>query len=148
MRGEDVLVIYVTKREGGITPACAGKTRAADVVCMGLKDHPRMRGEDCLILQWNQFKGGSPPHARGRLIKAMNPGNIKRITPHARGRPAVYVRATFVDRITPACAGKTVIGNNLLKSLQDHPRMRGEDPAVGESVVHGIGITPACAGKT
>ena len=71
-------------------------------------------------------------------------------------------------RITPACAGKTSAPPSFALYRQDHPRMRGEDPARRRIRVPGVGspphargrlaglrghdrkvgITPACAGKT
>ena len=91
--------------------------------------------------------GGSPPHARGKVLR----------------RGCRFV----VDGITPACAGKRKLGQLFRAGIQDHPRMRGEKPhvhrvrfyAVGSPphargkvtitrIPSGIfGITPACAGK-
>ena len=72
----------------GITPACAGKTRASQECICRRADHPRMRGEDIMRLKEEKRVTGSPPHARGRPQWSLWPrGNI---------------------RITPACAGKTV----------------------------------------
>ena len=71
-----------------ITPACAGKTPSPVPVAGAFSDHPRMRGEDsespCSCLE----RGGSPPHARGRLC--------------------IVADALYETRITPACAGKTL----------------------------------------
>ena len=94
-----------------ITPACAGKTPAETLICHLPPDHPRMRGEDGSHDPGSCCVPGSPPHARGRH----GPG-----VPMRRGR-----------RITPACAGKT--GCYLLQRSYhwDHPRMRGEDTALG-----------------
>ena len=107
-----------------------------------------MRGEDALGLASLGVTRGSPPHARGRL-----------------GIPADSRVGT---RITPACAGKTLENSTKNVFVRDHPRMRGEDclyvedPYTGAgSPPHargrrgqnppreeGLGITPACAGKT
>ena len=107
-----------------------------------------MRGEDCKsTCRWALY-AGSPPHARGR-----------------RGRG---LSGDLVIRITPACAGKTCCGSSRAGSIRDHPRMRGEDAFQNWSNVkltgspphargrryrrrgrrQGVGITPACAGKT
>ena len=107
-----------------------------------------MRGED-----WSQEPDhaaamGSPPHARGRLVKP-------------RGLPTCI-------RITPACAGKTKRSSRPCQRRADHPRMRGEDSRTAATSSSHIGspphargrrplrrrcplpsrITPACAGKT
>ena len=65
-----------------------------------------MRGEKlCYGLEWKRF-GGSPPHARGKVI----------ITDFFTGFPG----------ITPACAGKSFFLLSYLLDCKDHPRMRGE----------------------
>ena len=74
-------------RLGGITPACAGKTPSGAHPRPPATDHPRMRGEDEEEVVGSSRNAGSPPHARGRLVRAKT-------------------KRTF-RRITPACAGKT-----------------------------------------
>ena len=123
-----------------------GHSRARS--CSGRRDHPRMRGEDRDVWESTAMDLGSPPHARGRLLRRRE---------HRSSR-----------RITPACAGKTrdAKANHLFEP--DHPRMRGEDGNYAEyltasdgSPPHARGrrrrrrrdpgegvITPACAGKT
>ena len=132
----------------GITPACAGKTRAAVSSRRLARDHPRMRGEDPQPQSTDQDDPGSPPHARGR--------------------PTGMSFTASVERITPACAGKTSSVAVTRTSVGDHPRMRGEDSprnifttVRAGSPPHARGrreaelvvalaqrITPACAGKT
>ena len=90
-----------------ITPACAGKTGGLSGPFNLCKDHPRMRGEDELWIATMRGRGGSPPHARGRLVRSPDPN--------------------LPDRITPACAGKTASEAASLHGWLDHPRMRGED---------------------
>ena len=132
----------------GITPACAGSTRQSEGSRPGSQDHPRLRGEHQGIADAFASVDGSPPPARG-----------------AQGHPA---RLDGPHRITPACAGST--NGRLLSAmwLLDHPRLRGEHMATGDSltVLNGspppargalapsrllfarAGITPACAGST
>ena len=57
----------------GITPACAGKTRALRRDAASEEDHPRMRGEDDCPASRTPRPIGSPPHARGRQLGC--PGN-------------------------------------------------------------------------
>ena len=66
-----------------------------------------MRGEDRLKRPRQRWRGGSPPHARGRPVAIM-----------------LYRRA---GGITPACAGKTLCWKRTFRITRDHPRMRGED---------------------
>ena len=90
---------------------------------------------------------GSPPHARGKVIRTA-------------------IRSAQ-DRITPACAGKRSCDSSFSRLAWDHPRMRGEKHhsakrrrvnlgspphARGKVSVPRLdflspGITPACAGK-
>ena len=91
----------------GITPACAGKTKPSGAVRRYWPDHPRMRGEDWPAMFAVARRLGSPPHARGRLVRNL-----------------VYEK---VGRITPACAGKTAGWRSPSAQSEDHPRMRGED---------------------
>ena len=136
------------RTRGRITPACAGKTRRNHRRRRRWKDHPRMRGEDSSIVESFADDAGSPPHARGRL----------------KG----WFAAPINWGITPACAGKTSAYGLPPPQAWDHPRMRGEDGGrrlgltgsrgspphargrlLGRaSRVLGVGITPACAGKT
>ena len=132
----------------GITPACAGKTRAASAIFRPRTDHPRMRGEDIKVAVLRKSPQGSPPHARGRpgFSVRRRPGG--RITPacagktnrneigryaatgsppHARGRLTGLSRKESSRGITPACAGKTVCRTSNFQLSPDHPRMRGED---------------------
>ena len=107
-----------------------------------------MRGEDPPVPGLRYPPTPSPPHARGRPLRA--------------GR-----RAGFRG-ITPACAGKTPTAKIGRPRTPDHPRMRGEDATIGSSAFDSLGspphargrrvlgawpcqppgITPACAGKT
>ena len=112
---------------GGITPACAGKTKPRHTAKRCSLDHPRMRGEDGIWLRAASRTLGSPPHARGRLANAktyfLQPG------------------------ITPACAGKTVSNVNSAARRADHPRMRGEDTLYMTNVDFALGSPPHARGR-
>ena len=132
----------------GITPACAGKTSVREVVIRQFRDHPRVCGENFEGAEHDAACEGSPPRVRGK----------RRVrTPRA-----------CASGITPACAGKTKITRGRRGVLGDHPRVcgenilhaacdylgRGSPPRVrgkqfaSSACIKGIGITPACAGKT
>ena len=135
-------------QETGITPACAGKSPWAAPSRPRHWDHPRMRGE--------------------KMVKKLNHQAILGSPPHARGKGAVDVPSDWCRGITPACAGKSSTDRCVPVVLWDHPRMRGEKqrperPATaaqgsppharGKAVIpaaddSGLGITPACAGKS
>ena len=85
-RGRLPQALAVARRRR-ITPACAGKTPSTPDRRTPWSDHPRMRGEDCAMSLKKVETAGSPPHARGRLVRNRKHG--------------------VADRITPACAGKT-----------------------------------------
>ena len=134
--------------DGGITPACAGKSQPTAPAENRSWDHPRMCGEKLFSFLLRSGTRGSPPHVRGK----------------GRCRPARGWRS----RITPACAGKSVAVLCVSSLSQDHPRMCGEKfgvfylavgvqgspPHVRGKVGHvlvcrgGERITPACAGKS
>ena len=133
---------------GGITPACAGKSPAAAWPVSAAGDHPRMCGEKKRTGTAMAGDLGSPPHVRGK--------------------GTCSVRLDGVGGITPACAGKSVIKLQRLNTEGDHPRMCGEKilltqpteaimgspPHVRGKVKGAVsgavnkGITPACAGKS
>ena len=111
-------------------------------------DHPRVCGKNRNFCQRAQESVGSPPRVREKLLR-------RRVEDVCR-------------RITPACAGKTRSVSSLAHCYGDHPRVCGKNsseilssmyrsgspPRVREKLQlwqvkdRGIGITPACAGKT
>ena len=87
-----------------------------------------MRGENFVLVSAVGQIGGSPPLARGKLIKIQN--------------------EMYAEGITPACAGKTV--RTLASGYSPHgspPLARGKLLG-GVSAIEAGRITPACAGKT
>ena len=132
----------------GITPACAGKSRASIAKSYPLGDHPRVRGEKTMRRVIRGVDKGSPPRARGKGLSET--GN--------RG----------AGGITPACAGKSVYTVHILLHIWDHPRVRGEKSSGSTPIFASAGspprargkgqgvnlefdairITPACAGKS
>ena len=91
----------------GITPACAGKTTAENILHDLEKDHPRLRGENCVFIQRGGTSRGSPPLARGKRNCCAS--------------------TSVTSRITPACAGKTDALKAMVAFVKDHPRLRGEN---------------------
>ena len=110
-----------------ITPAYAGKSRAATVTSSSATDHPRVCGEKFATRFESMFRPGSPPRMRGK---------------------AQWAPITLLDvRITPAYAGKRTLAVQSSNSHQGSPpRMRGK--AWPNSAHNSAsGITPAYAGK-
>ena len=131
-----------------ITPACAGKTHAAQCHVVKCSDHPRVCGENSPMRKSGFSRVGSPPRVRG-----------KRAFKH---------ELVCRERITPACAGKTLTSLLAPAHFTDHPRVCGENLSSGLIFSLAFGspprvrgklalyhrfdavsrITPACAGKT
>ena len=134
--------------QGGITPACAGKSAERHLVAIACQDHPRVCGEKLSPVFADLQYGGSPPRVRGKV------------------QP--YTQLYMCNRITPACAGKRLSSIILIGQNQDHPRVCGEKSLLLQigvvlpgspprvrgkvssfsSVPATGGITPACAGKS
>ena len=132
----------------GITPACAGNTKALLPGACIIWDHPRLRGEYLSNVGSGVVQAGSPPLARGIPLNA--------------------VCGVLGNRITPACAGNTVFKSIAAARSWDHPRLRGEYlkinamrlkqqgspplargiPQADQQELSAVGITPACAGNT
>ncbi len=146
MRGKEYCC-YICRGLCGITPAYAGKSKAARNDDWTVRDHPRICGEKKQEAPAATVPEGSPPHMRGK------------------GRKVFFLVAC--KRITPAYAGKRWNEERITGAFKDHPRICGEKqhlPAIhrrqegspphmrGKACVlfccvGGIGITPAYAGK-
>ena len=145
-RGTVRLVCTLCARSG-ITPACAGNSKALALCARITGDHPRLRGEQ-------QSRDLSVPQIRGS-------------PPLARGTARILRKLYGPRGITPACAGNSGIYGVFYGDFWDHPRLRGEQrtksPSRSVSVIspplargtaqdqHSDweyrGITPACAGN-
>ena len=145
-RGKDDFWDYLVEHSG-ITPACAGKRKRFWQSKNPARDHPRMRGEKQSPTLRPAGLGGSPPHARGKVLR--------------------NVAMVISGGITPACAGKRWERCRRSLTSRDHPRMRGEKVhsylvwvknqgsppharGKGREMTEeewSRGITPACAGK-
>ena len=132
----------------GITPAYAGNTIVPGCFAVFRWDHPRLRGEYQVESDDRRTIQGSPPLTRGILSITMVP--------------------SACPRITPAYAGNTVCIDCIFRSIEDHPRLRGEyystigvaivtagSPPLTRGIPKGTaaqnrdyGITPAYAGNT
>ena len=136
------------KDDGGITPACAGKTYRAALETTGASGSPpHARGRPPQRAQLQRAgritpacagkthrvasrDGHRPDHPRMRgedVLPLPRTETIKGSPPHARGRPGRTSAPWQWHRITPACAGKTFCRWVHSRRTADHPRMRGED---------------------
>ena len=89
-----------------ITPAYAGKSKAAHDSYNIKQDHPRMCGEKGMQEMAGLSLMGSPPHVRGKV--AVDAGILVGV------------------RITPAYAGKRPMMDSSAFLTRDYPRVCGE----------------------
>ena len=131
-----------------LIPACAGKTFTSFGKYRTTPAHPRVCGENRTMGCPSRGTLGSSPRVRGKLTALMFD--------------------TIRLRLIPACAGKTRSTRTSAKPNPAHPRVCGENggfagdgggndgssPRVRGKRKHpvlddsGIGLIPACAGKT
>ena len=109
-----------------IIPAYAGSTPDRAGLCETVADHPRIRGEHASWPETATRSPGSSPHTRG-----------------ARGRPDRLLRRR---RIIPAYAGSTPPSSLRIRSMRDHPRIRGEHYKMLVTSAAGWGSSPHTRG--
>ena len=105
MRGK-VIVGVICIRNGGITPAYAGKRLGIFIPHHVFQDHPRLCGEKAIRTASMMCASGSPPPMRGK--------------------EDTFDSYSWQTRITPAYAGKRSIATDCSKTGKDHPRLCGE----------------------
>ncbi len=116
------------ERYYGITPACAGRTHKICKVKFNDRDHPRVCGKNI----------------KGAKQTEIAPG----ITPACAGRTQKDDTITAIQTDHPRVCGKNSRASSEPETmLGSPPRVREERGAVFSSPF-GIGITPACAGRT
>ena len=151
----------------GIIPAYAGSTSCAWGVSHFLADHPRIRGEHARVDELVAETLGSSPHTRGaRSISTslkLEIADHPRIrgehqmtsagrsvssgsSPHTRGARSAPGNAEAQSRIIPAYAGSTGLCNLGPEAAPDHPRIRGEYPALGQWSRRETGSSPHTRG--
>ena len=114
--------------EGGLIPACAGKTGDCADVHGAARAHPRVCGEN----------------GRARALRRASAGS----SPRVRGKPGVDAPCVGQRRLIPACAGKTSAAPcHVLADGGSSPRVRGKRDGL-HLAGRGSGLIPACAGKT
>ena len=141
----------VGSEHAGIIPAYAGSTDRVQRLQRGRPDHPRIRGEHGWPAHHIKPSMGSSPHTRGahgrprRVLSASrdhprirgehnNPqdrtGGEIGSSPHTRGAPVTGSLAMTRSGIIPAYAGSTGFRHPPRADRRDHPRIRGEHPAL------------------
>ena len=85
VRGEDMFVAHIAVA-GGITPACAGRSREHLQMRLQQTDHPRVCGEKGASSSCALMMSGSPPRVRGEDVCLEDLRGVVRITPACAGR--------------------------------------------------------------
>ena len=127
VRGKDSLTSGYFP-QGGITPACAGKSNPGIGFFLSI--------------------GGSPPRVRGKVCWSLSRGSCTWITPACAGkRKGDKISVSAGEDHPRVCGEKKVWGNSNGHVLGSPPRVRGK--ARTSTILHtSHGITPACAGKS
>ena len=132
----------------GITPACAGKSGPnAQKDCFH-RDHPRVCGEKLITGKALCYLAGSPPRVRGKVAREMSGQGSFGITPACAGKSTGKHSSPIIARDHPRVCGEKLhcrLGSGCF--LGSPPRVRGKDHELLYGLA-GMGITPACAGKS
>ena len=131
-----------------ITPACAGKRLRPRRTALGSRNHPRVCGEKTNGITPFLYRLGSPPRVRGKVGHALHVGVGVGITPACAGKSKFPRERGAGSWDHPrVCGEKDVTPGDIADVMGSPPRVRGKGhpSRVG---VFGIGITPACAGKS
>ena len=152
-----------------IIPAYAGSTSSSLRALTTIADHPRIRGEHVMPSRNVNGVTGSSPHTRGAQFNFARDAKLVRIipayagstyglllsqpaadgsSPHTRGAHLNFRFPAIARRIIPAYAGSTHVGHGSGRSLQDHPRIRGEHSPRWPARRIRLRIIPAYAGST
>ena len=133
---------------GGLTPACAGKTGEVIAEVRADAAHPRVCGENVA----NEIRGnerrGSPPRVRGKPAPPETDRGATRLTPACAGKTAPRVAEESMPAAHPRVCGENNVEQDWIAFTRGSPpRVRGKH-AGGELGLAAGRLTPACAGKT
>ena len=118
----------VVGRRVGLIPACAGKTACGRTPAGVTGAHPRVCGENSSPRSSRLADSGSSPRVRGKRERAS--------------------RQLFFSTAHPRVCGENRRWNFAQARLRgSSPRVRGKPP-LRPPDVGGVGLIPACAGKT
>ena len=132
----------------GITPACAGKSEKQVPFLPPYQDHPRVCGEKKSRRCCTSIGLGSPPRMRGKARATASRAAPCGITPAYAGKRVSRSPAkTGAWNHPRVCGEKAFAMLTACVLVGSPPRVRGKDtlPLDGGA---GLGITPACAGKS
>ena len=156
------------RHDGGITPACAGKSGKAAELMDIREDHPRVCGEKLTALFWTGFVLGITPACAGKSSCGLLGYSCRKDHPRVCGEkihthPAGFIHGGSPPRvrgkgpaghdadggsgITPACAGKSCQHLTAGRRVRDHPRVCGEKSRGAGPAMAGPGSPPRVRGK-
>ncbi len=147
MRGKRALVLLLGFC-GRIIPAHAGQTLAFAKSSSAWPDHPRACGANWNNLVHGNYRNGSSPRMRGKLIERRERDHILRIIPaHAGQTAGTPARGRARPDHPRACGANSRFFCSCAAACGSSPRMRGKH---GPScrVRQGNRIIPAHAGQT
>ncbi len=147
MRGK-VIHSLCDRPQRGITPAYAGKRRACWWTHRRTRDHPRVCGEKSKTKDTAAYTPGSPPHVRGKVSTRFCAISCHGITPACAGKRCLHRFCKGISKDHPrVCGEKSRCWLDLEPPTGSPPRMRGKGLGASKGC-DGVGITPACAGKS
>ena len=137
-----------TSHATGLTPACAGKTRAASAVRLDRGAHPRVCGENSRRTYRRGALHGSPPRVRGKHDDTITERVDRGLTPACAGKTSGPSCRRSPRPAHPRVCGENGLGPVVALSFPGSPpRVRGK-PVIARSDQRVQRLTPACAGKT
>lgn len=110
----------------GVSPACAGNTRATGGCRSEGLGQPRLRREYPLMPAGPGCRVGSAPRVRGILVQDVGQTAGNWISPACAGIPGIGSFSCPARRISPACAGNTASDSRPSPACTDQPRTCGE----------------------
>ena len=135
-------------REGGLIPACAGKTNSSIASTGTRKAHPRVCGENRGVHRFKTLVDGSSPRVRGKRNECTGHPVVQGLIPACAGKTGRGSRRVVSGRAHPRVCGENV------QSMGPHASVRGSSPRVrGKRTRQSAEsprarLIPACAGKT
>ena len=147
MRGK-APVQSIPALHSGITPAYAGKRVPVRHGCARRGDHPRVCGEKAIATRCAPTGTESPPRMRGKEGRQRDGQHHQRITPACAGKRSPSRPTAFCVQNHPRMCGEKLYPLPCFqRQLGSPPHVRGK-AVIGGLIGLGVGITPACAGKS
>ena len=131
-----------------LIPACAGKTGARPRAPANAGAHPRVCGENVFDIEDTWEQAGSSPRVRGKPYPPRRPRPREGLIPACAGKTRTAARRHEVDQAHPrVCGENAAIGSRLNFVAGSSPRVRGKQLRRFSPTLS-AGLIPACAGKT